>query len=457
MAIALQECPASGIMCATFIEMAPRSQCKTKYADSIKICDHDAYAVAAISGTSEHLNFSMGQRKAKDVLKRCIVIEPKRENEVVESRALDETASPRITRSRSRASCEGWQTRAAAKEKRVVGKAALGKEGEATLRCQGVMRTCAPEWKHWWRDAYGLTPAAPHVARLSPSLRGVTSHTEKEAPTAKRQKTVVVVVSFLRVACPGEVQSTPYKEKEKICVVEALNNPHSRRASIVVAIQCALTLEAALLRSENQEFQGRGQGVRPPKEEWTVFKGRNNEDVLLQGRPQSCECAFTSKNNSRLCEDVLLQGRPQSCECIFTLKIDFRLCEDVLLQGRPQSCKVLLLNPFAEVHGIPGSFELLFIAVKLLIGVAVNDAGYELWAFPIRLKFTLVMIIDIVLELGEVLVKVLAPYEGLYLWFRIALAQDVAPNGRCERGIVVPAKGLLDLPLSRISTLHGLD
>ncbi|KAF6169023.1 hypothetical protein GIB67_038520 [Kingdonia uniflora] len=49
----------------------------------------------------------------------------------------------------------------------------------------------------------------------------------------------------------GEVQSTPYKDKEKIRVAEALNDPRARRAAVVAAVRCTLTVEAALLRSEN--------------------------------------------------------------------------------------------------------------------------------------------------------------------------------------------------------------
>ncbi|KAF6145740.1 hypothetical protein GIB67_016189, partial [Kingdonia uniflora] len=49
----------------------------------------------------------------------------------------------------------------------------------------------------------------------------------------------------------GKVQSTPYKDKEKIYVAEALNDPRAWRTLVVTAVRCTLTLEAALLCSEN--------------------------------------------------------------------------------------------------------------------------------------------------------------------------------------------------------------
>ncbi|KAF6155685.1 hypothetical protein GIB67_007122 [Kingdonia uniflora] len=96
------------------------------------------------------------------------------------------------------------------------------------------------------RDASGSMQAAPLVAGLSPGLTGVSGYTEKDAPTAKRQKTVAT--TFQRVKCEGEVQSTLYKDKEK---AEVLEDPRARRAAVVAAVRCTLTLKAVLLRGEN--------------------------------------------------------------------------------------------------------------------------------------------------------------------------------------------------------------
>ncbi|KAF6133953.1 hypothetical protein GIB67_040717 [Kingdonia uniflora] len=128
------------------------------------------------------------------------------------------------------------------------------------------------------KDVSGLNAAAPLVA----GLRGVNSHME-DTPIAKLQRSVTVGLldedpgqlrgkekeslshSFVEEGTrsvgsgklfgsslpDGEVQSTPYKEKEKRSLAEALDDPRVRRAAVVAAVRGTLTLEASLLRAEN--------------------------------------------------------------------------------------------------------------------------------------------------------------------------------------------------------------
>lgn len=108
MAKALQECPASGILWAACIEMAPLSQRKSKGRDAYKKLNHDRHVIAAVAklfwqdrklkSTREMLNKAVtlgpdigdiwvslykfelqhgDEEKQEDVLKRCIAAEPK--------------------------------------------------------------------------------------------------------------------------------------------------------------------------------------------------------------------------------------------------------------------------------------------------------------------------------------------------------------------------------------------
>ncbi|KAJ7948291.1 Pre-mRNA-processing factor 6 [Quillaja saponaria] len=108
MAKALQECPNSGTLWAASIEMVPRPQRKTKSMDALKKCDHDPHVIAAVAKLFWHdrkvekarnwLNRAVTlapdigdfwalyykfelqhgtEDSQKDVLKRCVVAEPK--------------------------------------------------------------------------------------------------------------------------------------------------------------------------------------------------------------------------------------------------------------------------------------------------------------------------------------------------------------------------------------------
>lgn len=108
MAKALQECPNSGILWASQIEMVPRPQRKSKSADALKKCDHDAHVIAAVAKLFWHdrkvdkarnwLNRAVtlapdigdfwalyykfelqhgSEENQRDVLKRCVAAEPK--------------------------------------------------------------------------------------------------------------------------------------------------------------------------------------------------------------------------------------------------------------------------------------------------------------------------------------------------------------------------------------------
>ncbi|KAA8526399.1 hypothetical protein F0562_008398 [Nyssa sinensis] len=115
MAKALQECPNSGILWAASIEMVPRPQRKTKSMDALKKCDHDPHVIAAVAKLFWHdrkvdkarswLNRAVTlapdigdfwalyykfelqhgtEENQKDVLKRCIVAEPKHDIHVLQ-------------------------------------------------------------------------------------------------------------------------------------------------------------------------------------------------------------------------------------------------------------------------------------------------------------------------------------------------------------------------------------
>ncbi|XP_042501431.1 protein STABILIZED1 [Macadamia integrifolia] len=126
MAKGLQECPTSGILWAASIEMAPRPQRKTKSADALKRCDHDPHVIAAVAKLFWHdrkvekarnwLNRAVtlapvigdfwalyykfelqhgNEEYQKDVLKRCIVAEPKHgERWQVISKAVENSHQP---------------------------------------------------------------------------------------------------------------------------------------------------------------------------------------------------------------------------------------------------------------------------------------------------------------------------------------------------------------------------
>ncbi|KAF6134188.1 hypothetical protein GIB67_013585 [Kingdonia uniflora] len=56
---------------------------------------------------------------------------------------------------------------------------------------------------------------------------------------------------FSGLLLEGEVQSTPYKDKEKALLVGALADPRARHFAVVVVLRCTFILEAALQRGEN--------------------------------------------------------------------------------------------------------------------------------------------------------------------------------------------------------------
>ncbi|RZC75172.1 hypothetical protein C5167_050644 [Papaver somniferum] len=105
---ALQECPESGILWATSIEMVPRPQRKTKSADTLKRCNNDPHVIAVVAKMFWHdrkldkarswmnraVNLAPGtgdfwamyyrfelqhgtDETQRDVLKRCVAAEPK--------------------------------------------------------------------------------------------------------------------------------------------------------------------------------------------------------------------------------------------------------------------------------------------------------------------------------------------------------------------------------------------
>lgn len=49
MAKAMQECPASGILWAEAIFLAPRPQRKSKSVDALKKCEHDPHVLLAVA------------------------------------------------------------------------------------------------------------------------------------------------------------------------------------------------------------------------------------------------------------------------------------------------------------------------------------------------------------------------------------------------------------------------
>ncbi|KAG6486140.1 protein STABILIZED1-like [Zingiber officinale] len=126
MAKALQECPTSGILWAASIEMVPRPQRKTKSADALKRCDHDAYVISSVAklfwqdrkvdkarnwfNRAVTLSPDIGDfwvfyykfelqhgtdETQKDVLKRCVAAEPKHgERWQVISKAVENSHLP---------------------------------------------------------------------------------------------------------------------------------------------------------------------------------------------------------------------------------------------------------------------------------------------------------------------------------------------------------------------------
>lgn len=73
LARALQECPASGLLWAEAIVMAPRPQRKTKSVDALKHCEHDPYVLLAVS----RLFWSERKlQKCRDWFLRTVKLEP---------------------------------------------------------------------------------------------------------------------------------------------------------------------------------------------------------------------------------------------------------------------------------------------------------------------------------------------------------------------------------------------
>lgn len=73
MAKALQECPSSGILWAASIQMVPRPQRKTKSADALNKCDHDAHVIAAVAKLFWH---DRKVDKARSWLNRAVTLAP---------------------------------------------------------------------------------------------------------------------------------------------------------------------------------------------------------------------------------------------------------------------------------------------------------------------------------------------------------------------------------------------
>lgn len=73
MSRALQECPNSGLLWAEAIFLEPRPQRKTKSIDAVKVCEHDAHVLLAVSKlfwTDRKL------QKARDWFNKAVKLEP---------------------------------------------------------------------------------------------------------------------------------------------------------------------------------------------------------------------------------------------------------------------------------------------------------------------------------------------------------------------------------------------